>query len=514
MKIQLKNPEHFNLTSVTIEEFVGDGFQMKIQTAISTDVHVLKTLTGIKSMFTKQYGKGASWEEVENFTINNSVKANEAVKNKTSKKSISEKNTERIKAEQSTIPFDIEMTVASFEIEPSENEKEALKIKAQPDHNKKVVTETIAPLKTEDSIGMNEFSVKVGGLINLSSAIKVIENDIENNNALEVAKDLNKLDKQIDECRKLLNKPLDTAIKSNNALAKKISTPLTEEIERLKKQITTYQAEKERKRIAEAKKIQDEKEASERLKQAEIDRVARIKGAIERMDIDLSGKIESVKNTTDLDEISSKLKAWQPREDYYQEFMPNVKELVVSLDQKIKARYGVIKELEKALAKGDAKKLAEVSSTLKEIKKQEDVVKQEKQSDNELTDFQARQQLISLFSSVGVEDVAANVERVIKMYGSAQYALLKKDDLILAYQNESESNKTESTVKESGMKSQRVDFTFEVIDKSKLPLEFLKVDEVAIRAAIKEKRQVLIEDEKGFTIDGVKIKKELTTVLR
>lgn len=479
MNFELKNPNDFKIISAIIEmaEPITDSL-MTIKTEQSEDYYHIKSLKGAKATFTKIYEKGADWVELTSPYV------------------------------ETSSPFD------SFEEEPNESEKEATQIREKLKKEKQEVLPKVSAIETEDAQGMSEFDTKVSELINLSSAIVVIESDNENTNARDVAKNLSLLKKEIDKSRLELNRPLNDAIKSNNETAKLMTTPLDKEIERLKVFITSFETEKERLRQIELDKARKLEEEALKLEQAEAERVSRITNSIDKMKIDLAQKIESVRTSEELNDISVKLSTWTPKEEYYQEFMPKVMEVVEHLKEKINNRYDVISEFENAMQVGDTEKAEEEIKKLSEISEQEKVQNIEKESQTQTNDFQSRQKLIALFQSLGIEDVAKDVERVIEVYGSAEIALTKKDEMIQAYTLQIQANEQQEQLEKEKMKNQRVDFIFDVIDKSKLPIEFLKVDEMAIKEAIRENRHILLKDIAGFKIDGLIIQKQLSTVLR
>lgn len=469
---------------------VGENWHLVTTKDGYTETYVAKSENACKSKFTRDYGKGAEWQKI-------------------AEKKVSRGRPPKAKPE----PLQQEV-FDGFEVEPDETEKEAAKIKEKSPQQKKEVAKTVAPLKTSDPIGMADFGEEVAELLAQCQSVKLIQNDEDNQLATETATKLNKLMKKIDESRLDVNRPLQDAIKSNNAIAKTMTDPIEKEIARIKPQITAYETEKERQRQEELAKIEAQKLQAEKLKQAEANRIARITGSIDKMEQDLTSKIEAVRTTEGLNILKEKLSEWTPKEEYYQEFLPNVEQLVKDLEAKIESRYATVLQLEAAVEQGNAKEAQEAQERIEKINQEQKQQAGEKQEEQETDDFKARQQLIMLFGQMGVDNVADSVEEVISAYGSAKIAWEHKDDMIQAYQAQKEAAEKAEELKNGGMKNQRISFSYQIIDKSKIPLEYMAVDEVKIRAALKANGQALAQDMDSFKIEGVLIKKELKTVLR
>lgn len=369
-------------------------------------------------------------------------------------------------------------------------------------------------MPTEDPVGMVDFGNRVVELTAQTTQIKTIEDEDTNVLAQDLGKKLSRLKKEIDETRLELNRPLNDAIKANNAISKSMFEPMDKEIERLRVGITSFEQEKERKRQEELAKANKEKEDAEKLQQAEESRVARIRGSIQKMDEDLTSKIKSVHTVDGLYGLVEKLENWTPKEEYYQEFTEEVMGLVGNLSQMIEERLPLVDKLQAAIEGGNQAEIDAAMQTLGLVSQKQQETKQEQKSEEESDDFKYRQQLIALFSSMGVDNVADNVTRVIEVYGSAKLAMSKKDEMIAAYQRQAEAQEKTENISQEKMKNQRIEFSFNVLDKSAVPLQYMKVDEVAIRAAIKANGQLLAKDMDSFTIEGVKITKELKTVFR
>lgn len=571
MKLRLTNfsdfGEQITEKDTAIIKESGDGFELETTVGGYTETYASKTENSCKSHFTRSYGKGAKWEEVKEddeqkdlFSGAEEKKAEEPQaekevprgrpkkeeKKKTSvKKEAPEKKEEPKKeetyphaiamdadgykdkeevgtfeVEEETVGgFDVEekpdadFDLSSYKTEPSEVEKAANDIKKSREGKKEVV-KTIAPVETKDPSGMTVFKTQADAMMNVSKAIVVVESDTENQAARDAAKNLNNLKKDIDARRKELNKPLDLNIKSNNAQAKAIVDPIDKELDRMKTVIGKYETKKENERQAALAAAEQQKKEQEQLQAAETARVNRIKGSIDKMKTDLNEKVEKARKSATLLQYKKQLTDWKPSKENYMEFIDEVTEVVENIKNRIEIRLPIIIELEEAQEAGNTLKIAEISELLGEVKAEEKVKEEVKAEATETEDFQARQQLITLFTQIGVDNVANEVENIIRVYGNAQNAVANQDKIIESFQATVAAQETIEENKKSGLKNQRIDFEFEIIDKSKIPLEYLKVDDVAIRAAIKANRAKLLAEDDDFTISGVEIKQKTTTVLR
>jgi DNA repair exonuclease SbcCD ATPase subunit len=493
--VGLINHKDFNL-DVTDVKISGEGDSWELQVTVNnhTTTYAYKSLNACKSKFTREFGKGANWGSSEDLPTEEKPKAK---RGRPSKK----------KEEPKTEPAS-EMDMSSFEVEPDASEEKAKNLP------KKEPAKAVEPVKTEDPVGMEVFNDRMVSLMEGSKSVVLIENDEQNEQAREKAKALRDLRKEIDEARKDANRPLDKAIKSNNALAKTMTEPIDKEIERMKLTIGAYETQKEKERQAELERIEKEKKEQEEAQQAEAKRIERIKGSIEKMDTDLSGKIENARSIAALDKMKQSLSDWTPKKEYYMEFLPEVEQLVKTLHEKIDARYEVVRALEAAKSEGNAEVAQQAEEALQNIASKEAAQEEVKKEGEETDEFRARQQLITLLGQMGVEDISSAVEQVIQAYGSAENAIANKEQMIAAYKQNMEAAEKEQELKSGGMKNQRVKFTFEVVDKTKIPLEYLMVDEAKIRTDIKTNSAKLREDLESFKIDGVVIKKELQTVLK
>ena len=532
----------------------GDGFVLETCVNNYTETYVAKTENACKSHFTRTYGKGAKWEKVKAdekedkdlFSGQKDEKPDEDKKRgrgrpkkedkkkpAAKKKSTPKKEESKVEEPQQEEPekeevgsFAIEenpsgekaeeeLDLTSFETAPTAVEEEADDIKKELE-GKKEVKAAIIPVETKDPSGMVAFKTQATELTNVSKAIVTIESDTENENAREAAKKLNELKKTIDKRRKELNKPLQDNINDNNAEAKKIVAPVDKELDRLKAKIGEYELKKEEERKAELAKAEEEKAKQEKLQQAENARINRIKGGIEKMKNDLNQKVEVARKSETLKKYQEQLTNWKPNKEQYMEFYDEVVEVVDDIKNRIEIRLPIILQLEEAQESGNTLKIAEISELLGEVKAEEKQVAEEKNEAKAENDFEARQQLITLFTQIGVENVADDVERIIQVYGSADNAIAHREDILQSYNVTFQAEEKISENKKSSVKNQRIDFVFEVVDKSQVPLEYMIVDEVAIRKALKSKevREKLLDPEDDFSIAGIKIEKKTTTVLR
>jgi hypothetical protein len=544
--IKLTNPKEVGVTSASIEIVSEDSGALHVNKAEQTQTHIVHNEKLGKQRFKRLFDLDgiAKWsdeiDEASELVKNNKTsdmakETTKTTKNKKepeTKKEVVKKQENKITHEKvdakinQTTQSDLfssssELNFESFEIKedlPFEepDKKEIKPSKKSENKLEEIVSESVQPVKVDNSTGMKEFSKKAIELMSTSVLIKSIGDDKQNEDAREAGKKLSKLKKEIDDCRLLINKPLRDAITANDNLAKSISNPIDEEINRLKNSISKYETAKEEKRKAELAKAEAEKREKEEKERKNQERIEKIKKTISNMQSDLSGKIQSSTSSASLDGYLKKLNEWSPNPEFYMEFLPDVKSMVEELKKMISQKMDIVKELEKAKSSGDIEAVQEKKYKLEEITQNQQKEQENKQSEIATDDFKARQELISLFTSMGVENVADNVENVIKSYGTAQKAIEHKEDMIRAFNEQGEDNKL-NDLKKDKMKNQKVELIFEITNESLVDRQFLKVNEVAIRAYLQKNRDEIIkmiESEKTDILKGIIIKKEYKTILK
>lgn len=433
----------------------------------------------------------------------------------------------KIKKETTGSSFIDEAIANTPQVENTEKEVKSKKVTVKTKEVKALEIPSSLEIKAEEAnqnplAYVDEYKALADDILILSKKIITPKDDDENTNARDYAKRLTKIAKDAEEERKLKNNPWQEKIDQNNDLAKMvISEPLKKEIDRLKSGISFYETEKERKRVEEEKKLAKEKADREAAAVAEQQRVAKVRQNIS--DISTNGILGLDKcNTLDeLNAFSTKVKSAVLKEEFYKEYFQEAKDKMAELITLIEQRRPLLEEIEKAkkeaeLLEGEQKEAAQ--KAMAEKLEAEKVANEEKRKNEELErenkEMTAKQELFSLFASLGIKKVSDYVNTVVEKHGSAIIAAEKREELISDYQNSLVEKAKEEEVASEKVKNVRIDYLHEIIDENLIPREFLMVDEAKIKKAIQSNREILQKDINGYKISGVMIFPKNSTILK
>lgn len=369
---------------------------------------------------------------------------------------------------------------------------------------------------------INEYKALADDILILSKKIITPKDDEENTNARDYGKRLNKIIKDADDERKLKNSPWQEKIDQNNDLAKMvISDPLKKEVERLKNAVGLYETEKERKRLDEEKRLAKEKAEKEAAILAEQQRVAKVRQNISDISTNGIAGLDKCNTLDELNIFSNKVKSYVLKEEFYKECLEEAKGKVDELLTLIEQRRPLLEEIEKAKKEAellDGEQKAAAEKAMAEKLEAEKVANEEKRKNEELErenkEMTAKQELFSLFASLGIKKVSDYVNAVVEKYGSAIIAAEKREELISDYQNSLVEKAKEEEVASEKVKNVRVDYLFEITDENLIPREYLCVDEAKIKKAIQANREILQNNINGYKISGVMIFPKNSTILK
>lgn len=369
---------------------------------------------------------------------------------------------------------------------------------------------------------VNEYKALADDILVLSKKIITPKDDEENSNARDYGKRLSKILKDAEEERKSVNSPWQEKIDQNNEMAKMvISEPLKKEIERLKNAVGLYETEKERKRLEEEKRLAKEKAEREAAILAEQQRVAKVRQNISDITTNGIAGLEKCNTLDELNSFSNKVKSAVLKEEFYKEYLQEAKDKINDLLTLIEQRRPLLEDIERA--KKEAEKLegeqkAAAEKAMAEKLAAQKLVDEEKRKNEELErenkEMTAKQELFTLFASLGIKKVSDYVNTVIEKYGSAIIAAEKREELISDYQNSLVEKAKEEEIASEKMKNVRVDYLFEVTDENLIPREYLCVDEAKIKKAIQANREALQKDISNFKIAGCMIFPKNSTILK
>jgi len=432
-----------------------------------------------------------------------------------------------------------DLFTSGFEIEGEENNTKNDNDEESPFGEPTVIetkvekTKTIEPVElsnefikdVDSTFNVFDFEKQSSELFSLSKKLSLINDDEDNNSARDIAKQMTTLKNKIEDARKEANKPDQQRIDSRMESAKKITEPITKEVERLKQCISFYESEKERKRLEEKKKLEDEIKAKEEKEKKERDRVQNIRKEIDRLRTDGQAKVNACNTMKEINDLELKLKGWKLKPEFFSEFIEEAEGLKNEISELLSKRKPLIEEIEKK--NEDAKKLEgekkeqaerEAEAKKKELEAQNKLREEEnrnKELQEQNMELAARQELIVLVASFGInKGVEEYMDNVIAKYGNCRLAMTNRDKLVDDYR-EHLSNKTKMDAIESEkVKNVRLTFEFSIIDEDLIPREFLSVDEAKIRKFITDKRKELEKDVNSVKINGLLIYPKKQTIVK
>lgn len=427
-----------------------------------------------------------------------------------------------------------------FEVEGEETKKvDNEDDNDSPFHEPKIVsdtkvekTKTVEPIVTNEFVNdvdptfnVFEFEKQSSELFTLSKKISLINDDDDSDTANNLAKQMTTLKNKVEEARKEANKPDQKRIDDRMDAAKKITEPLIKEIDRLKKSITFYGTQKEQKRLAEKKRIEDEIKAKEEKEKKERERVTNIRNEINRLRIDGQAKVNACNTIKEVNELELRLKGWKLKPEFFGEFIQEAEELKNEIHLLLNNRKPLIEEIERK--NEEAKKLEgekklqaekEAEAKKKELEAQ-NKLREEEQRNKELEEqnmeLAAKQELISVIASFGIgKNVEEYMNNVIAKYGNCRLAMQNHEKLVEDYQSYLQDKSKLDAIEADKVKNIRTTYEFTIVDEDKIPREFLSVDEQKIRKYLVEKRKELEKDINSVKIEGLIVFASRQTIVK
>jgi hypothetical protein len=383
---------------------------------------------------------------------------------------------------------------------------------------------SVSPVSEINKLSLSSYQQESTILIERAKKIILIENDNENVLARDFGKELNTKIKEINDKRLAINRPLNDEIKSNNDLGKQICEPMEKELDRIKAVITNYEKAKELLRLDELRKLEEERKKKDELQRIDMERVNKIKNQISQLRTSTTEKINGINQLKDIEVLESQIKGSKLKPEFYMEFMPDANQMIKDLLFLIEGRKPIIKELE--AKKDEANKL--MKKNAEEATKQKELIAQQekdmkdksereaalKKAQDDADEFSARQKVTVLVASLGIKNVEHYMDKLIAMFGNFRSIMQNSHKVVENYQNEQKELAKLAELEDQKMKNQRVDYHFQILDESKVPMEYYSIDEKKIKEAIKNNKLKLDKDVNSFTIDGILIFAKTQTVLK
>jgi hypothetical protein len=289
----------------------------------------------------------------------------------------------------------------------------------------------------------------------------VVDNETSLGDAKLTVKAAIEAEKLIENKRVELVAPHLESQRAINSYAKELTLPLQASISEGKKAILVFEQEKERSRLAELKKIEDERREREEADRKETFRVDTLKN---KLHLFANKTIAAINNTKTLEEIAqveNSLKMYSVSETVFQEFCNEASTIKSQMLEKVsKHREYLTDKIEQ---EQESLKLAGIAK--------------------EQADLKIAQEAEARKLKEEGERIAREREELEKKKADEEEAFQRK---IKADREELERKEKEKALEAEKSKNMRKDWGFEIINSALVPREFLVVDEQMVKNAIKK----------------------------
>jgi hypothetical protein len=287
-------------------------------------------------------------------------------------------------------------------------------------------------------------------------------------------------EKLIETKREELKAPHLEAGRAIDNYAKELKLPLQAAISEGKQAILVFEQEKERQRLVELKKLEDERREKVEAERKETARLEALKNKLIQFENRSASAILGTKTIEELASVENSLRMYSVSENTFQEFSIEALEIKTKMlskvdEHKLYLTEKIAQEKESSRLQGIAKEQKEL-----ELKQKEEARKLQAEKD-------------------GIEQEKKELAR---QKAEEEAAFQRK---IQAEKEELERQEKERQLEAEKSKNLRKDWDFEIVNPTLVPREFLTVDETMIRNAVK----------KGIReISGVRIFQNEKVVLR
>lgn len=268
-------------------------------------------------------------------------------------------------------------------------------------------------------------------------------------------------EKLIEAKREELKAPHLEAGRVIDNYAKELKLPLQAAITEGKQAILIFEQEKERKRLAELKKLEDERREKQEAERKEAARLESLKNKLVQFENRSASAINGTKTLEDLATVENSLKMFSVSESTFQEFSADAQEIKTKMISKVEEHRQyltekIAQEKEAARLNGIAKEQKEL-----ELKQKEEARKLQEEKEN-----------------------IENEKKQLAIQKADEDAAFQRK--IQADREENERKEKEKQLEEDKSKNLRKDWDFEIVNSALVPREFLTVDETMIRNAVKK----------------------------
>lgn len=333
------------------------------------------------------------------------------------------------------------------------------------------------------------------------------------------------LAKRVESKMKVLAQPLKDDLAMITAVGKKLFNPLDESIRDLKKKITEFNQEAERKRLADIAQAAADKRKQEEEAQKEIERVNKLKAARDKFIATMDQEINDIQNIAQLEAYLTKMRAWSPKPDYWQEL---VQEITVERDNCIaraEGRRKICLQLEEqqkqnaiaaqqgaAAAAQAATKQRQLQDKLQAERLKDEQAKQKRQQEAEALETNAKFTVSQAVQQLAwpKNELAGEMEMILQLFGSYTQAAAQFEKMVKG-SSDRLSKVNELLALEAGKaKNMRTIWKARIIDPNKVPRDYMVIDMTKINNLLVSFKEEIHAG--TFKVEGVEFYPETSTV--
>lgn len=333
------------------------------------------------------------------------------------------------------------------------------------------------------------------------------------------------LAKRVESKMKLLAQPLKDDIAVITAVGKKLFNPLDESIRDLKKKITDFNVKAEKERQAEILRLAEEKRLQDEAAQKEIERVNKLKAAKEKFITTMDDEINAIQNLVQLDAYVTKMKAWNPKAEYWQEMLQDIVKERDNCIARAEGRRKVCQQLEDQQKKTQAaqqqgqaqaaqalldQRKAEDKLKAQQLKDQED--KEKRRQEQEALETNAKFTVTTAVDQLGwpKNKIGDELEQIFQLFGSYVQAAAQFERMVKGSSDRLSKVNEALALEASKAKNMRTIWKARITDPNKVPRDYMVVDMVKINNLLTSFKEEILAG--NFKVEGVEFYPETTTV--
>lgn len=354
---------------------------------------------------------------------------------------------------------------------------------------------------------------------------QVVEDPATRDQATGMVTNATKLAKQVDARIKELVAPLKDDIAVITGVGKKLFTPLDDAARDLKKKITDFNLQAEKDRQAALAKAAEDKRKQEELALQETLRVNKLKEAREKFVNTMDQEINVIQNIAQLEAYLTKMKAWNPKPEYWQELHGDIikeRDLCIT---RAEGRRSICLQLEeqerknveaqqqgKAAADKAAKDQRALQDKLAMQKLKDDQARQKRDQEKEALETNAKFTVTTALQQLGwVKDaLAEEIEQVFSLFGSYSQAAAQFEKMVSGSSTRLSAHNERLTLEAGKAKNMRTVWKVRITDPNKIPRDYMVVDMTKINNLLTSFKEEIVAG--TFKVEGVEFYPETSAV--